>query len=408
MPKLLQINVDSALYSCGKICEDISVVAKSQGWVTYIAYGRERKEGVNKEIKIGSWLDVYEHYFEHKLFDREGMGSRRATKHLVKKIKEINPDIIHLHLIHDHYLNYKILFSYLSTVDTPVVWTQHDSWNITGHCYHFVSKNCDKWKTECNNCPLIHDYPFSLIDRSKSNYQNKKRYFNIVSNLTIVSCSHWLDQFIGQSFLKDNKHVVIHNGVDLTRFKPTREKVNNKFRIIGVALPWSKAKGIDDFYNLRNNLPESEYEIIMVGLNKKQIGALPSGIIGIEKTHNVEELVDLYSSSHVFVNTTYADNFPTTNIEALACGTPVITYKTGGAPEAIDEQTGVVVEQGDVTALTDAIVNLKKHPISSVTCRERAEQLFNKDNCFRKYIELYNDLLIEKENGKNINNNSYI
>lgn len=396
MPTLLQINVDTALYSCGKICEDISVVAQSRGWNTYIAYGRERKDGVNKEIRIGSWLDVYEHYFEHKLFDREGMGSRRATKQLVKDIKEINPDIIQLHLIHDHYLNYRILFDYLSTISTPVVWTQHDSWNITGHCYHFVSKNCEKWQTECSHCPLIHEYPFSLFDRSKKNYQQKKEYFNRVRNLTIISCSHWLDNYIGQSFLKEKKHIVIHNGVDLNRFKPTRAKITEKFRILGVALPWSKAKGIEDFFALRKLLPISEYEIVMVGLNKKQIEDLPNGIIGIERTHNVDELIDLYSSSHALVNMSYAENFPTINIEALACGTPVITYQTGGSPEALDSKTGIVVKQGDVEAVADAIKQLKITPLLSEDCRKRAEGNFNKVDCFNQYLNLYNELISKK------------
>lgn len=396
MPKLLQINVDSALYSCGKICEDISIVAQLQGWDTYVAYGRERKEGVNKEIKIGSMLNVYEHYFEHKIFDREGLASRTSTRQLVERIKELSPDIIHLHLIHDHYLNYKILFDYLSSIKTPIVWTQHDSWNITGHCYHFVSKNCEKWKTECNNCPLIHEYPNSFIDRSRKNFQEKKTSFNLVDNLTIVSCSHWLDNYIGQSFLKNKTHMVIHNGVDINKFKPTTEKSYETFRILGVALPWTKAKGIDDFLALRRILPVSEFEIVMVGLDKKQLGCLPEGIVGIERTHNVKELVDLYSSSNVFVNTTYADNFPTTNIESLACGTPVITYNTGGSPEAIDDKTGVVIEQGDVEAIASVIKNMRNQPLSSFACRQRAEKLFDKEVCFKKYIKLYNELLEKK------------
>ena len=393
MLRLLQINVDSALYSCGKICEDIAKVAKSEGWDTYIAFGREHKAGVSKEIKIGTMLDVYEHYLEHKIFDREGMASKNATKQLIKEIKIINPDIIHIHLIHDHYLNYNILFDYLSNTNTPVVWTQHDSWNITGHCYHFVSKNCEKWKSECYKCPLIHEYPFSLIDRSQKNYQLKKESFNKVKNLTIVSCSQWLDDFIGQSFLKDKSHMVIHNGVDINIFKPSKEKNTEKFRILGVALPWTKAKGIDDFFVLRDLLPLSEYEIIMVGLDKKQISTLPAGIVGIERTHNVEELVDLYSSSHVLVNLSYAENFPTINLEALACGTPVLTYKTGGSPEALNEDTGVVVEQGDINAVAGTIVNMKSNPLSPVACRKRAESSFNKETCFKRYIDLYYDLL---------------
>ena len=393
MPKLLQINVDSALFSCGKICEDISIVAQRHGWDTYIAYARDHKDGVNKEIRIGSMLDVYLHWAEQRIFDNEGHGSRRATKKLVEQIKDLKPDLIHIHLIHDHYLNYPILFKYLSLTKTPVVWTQHDSWNLTGHCYHFVTANCERWKTECYDCPLIHSYPNNLLDRSRKNYRQKREAFTSVENLNIVSCSRWLDNFVSESFLKEKRHLVIHNGVDIKRFRPTKEKSKEKYRIIGVALPWSKAKGIDDYFKLRELLSREEYDIIMVGLSKEQMKTLPKGIIGIERTHNVEELVDLYSSSNVLVNTTYADNFPTVNLEALACGTPVITYRTGGSPEAVDEKTGLVVEQGDINALVDAIRRMKEHPLSSADCRKRADEHFNKDKCFEKYIELYESLI---------------
>lgn len=392
MPKLLQINVDSALYSCGKICEDISKVAQRNGWETWIAYGREHKDGVNKEIKIGSWADVYLHWAVQRVFDNEGRGSRRATRKLVEQIKEIDPDLIHIHLIHDHYLNYPVLFEYLSKAKIPVVWTQHDCWNLTGHCYHFVSANCDRWKTECHDCPLIHSYPNNLLDRSRKNYLQKREAFTSVENLNIVSCSHWLDGFVAESFLQNKNHLVIHNGVDINRFKPTVPK-REKFTIIGVALPWSKAKGIDDYFRLREILPQEDYDIIMVGLSPEQKKSLPAGIIGIERTHNVDELVELYSSSHALVNTTYADNFPTINIEALACGTPVITYMTGGSPEAIDEKTGMVVEQGNIDALAEAIKQMRENPLSSDDCRKRAVEFFDKDKCFEKYIELYNKLL---------------
>ncbi len=393
MPKLLQINVDSALFSCGKVCEDISRVAQAHGWDTYVAYARDHKDGVNKEIRIGSMMDVYLHWAEQRIFDNEGLCSRSATRKLVRQIDKLKPDIIHLHDIHDHYLNYQFLFDYLSSVNTPVVWTQHDSWNITGHCYHFVSVNCERWKNECYNCPLIHTYPNNVLDRSTKNYIQKRTSFTSKDNLTLVSCSHWLDSIIGQSFLKEKRHFVIHNGIDTTLFHPTKKKNNQKFTILGVALPWTKAKGIDDFFKIRKNLPEDKFEIIMLGLSPKQIKTLPVGIIGVERTHNVSELVDMYSSADVLVNTTYADNFPTVNIEALACGTPVITYETGGSPEAIDDKTGIVVPQGDITALVSAIIEMRNNPFSSSNCRDRAEKMFNKEKCFEKYIELYNSLL---------------
>ena len=120
---------------------------------------------------------------------------------------------------------------------------------------------------------------------------------------------------------------------------------------------------------------------------------LPTGIRGIQRTQNVNELAKLYSDSDVLINPTYADTFPTVNLEALACGTPVITYRTGGSPEAVDEKTGIVVEQGDIGALADAIRQMKESPLSSEACRKRAEEHFDKDKCFAKYIELYDELL---------------
>ena len=182
--------------------------------------------------------------------------------------------------------------------------------------------------------------------------------------------------------------------MDLTRFRPM-DRTNNKlskFKILGVAAIWDARKGLADFVELRSKLSE-DYEITLVGLTPKQISSLPKGIKGIQRTQNVEELVQLYSDTDVFLNPTYSDNFPTTNIEALACGTPVITYRTGGSPEAIDERTGVVVEQGDVDGLAEAIRMMKEKPLSSTDCRKRAEECFDKDMCFEKYVELYEKLI---------------
>ena len=136
-----------------------------------------------------------------------------------------------------------------------------------------------------------------------------------------------------------------------------------------------------------------EYEITMVGLKDNQLTELPASIRGITRTQNVHQLVELYNEADVLINPTYADTFPTVNLEALACGTPVITYKTGGSPEAVDDKTGIVVEQGDVDALADAIRLIKESPLSSEACRKRAEEHFEKDKCFEEYIELYERLM---------------
>lgn len=396
MLTLLQINVTANWGSTGKIAESIGVAALNQGWESYIAYGRYNNPSQSKLIKIGSQLDVYTHYAEQRVWDNEGLSSRSATKKLIAQIKEINPDVVQLHNIHDHYLNYRILFEYLNSTNIQVVWTFHDCWAFTGHCFHFVTKNCNKWKTECYDCPLKSEYPKTLFDRSKKNYELKKYLFTSCKNLTIVPCSEWMANFVSESFLKEKRMQVIHNGVDLNVFKPVGNKnSNDKFHVLAVSNVWNKDKGLFDIYQLRKDL-SSEYNITIVGLSDAQIKELPDGIVGIQRTQNVQELVELYSSADVLINPTYADTFPTVNLEALACGTPVITYNTGGSPEAVDENTGVVVSQGDVLALKEFIEKMRLHPLSSDLCRKRAEQYFDKNKCFNKYIQLYESLLDAK------------
>ena len=392
MPKLLQINVTSNWGSIGKIAEQIGQCAMRHGWESYVAYGRMQNPSKNKLIKIGTMADVYRHYATQRLLDNEGLCSSRATRRFLKTVDEIKPDIVHLHNIHDHYLNYRLLFSYLAERQIPVVWTFHDCWAFTGHCFHFVTKNCERWKTECHDCPLGHEYPNTLLDRSRQNFQLKNKLFSNHPNLTIVACSDWIRDFAAQSFLKQNRIEVIKNGIDLDTFKPYGNKSSEKFRIIAVSSVWNKQKGLDDIKELRKLL-DDDHEIIVVGVTKSQKQDLPNGIIGIERTNNVQELASLYSSSNVLINPTYADTFPTVNLEALACGTPVITYRTGGSPEAIDDKTGIVVEQGDVNAMALAIAKLKQHPLSAADCRARAEAHFNRNTCFEKYIQLYNDIL---------------
>ena len=396
MPTLLQINVTANWGSTGKIAESIGLAAKRQGWESYIAYGRYSNPSQSKLLKIGNKLDVYAHYAEQRIFDNEGLASRGASQNLIRQIQEIQPDMVQLHNIHDHYLNYKILFEYLNTTDIQVVWTFHDCWAFTGHCFHFVTKGCERWKTQCYDCPLQRISPKTLLDRSRKNYELKKQLFAGCKNLTIVPCSDWMAGFVKESFLRDKRIQVIHNGVDLNVFQPPlQRKKQEGIRIIAVSNVWHKEKGLYDLFELRKRLPGC-YEMTMVGLSAEQLKELPEGIRGIQRTQNVQELAALYGEADVLVNPTYADTFPTVNLEALSCGTPVITYRTGGSPEAVDEKTGLVVSQGDVNALVAAIHQLRENPLSSEDCRKRAELLFDKDKCFEQYIELYNRLLSSK------------
>lgn len=403
MNKLLQINICSNVLSTGKICEDIAKISQRHGWDTFIVYGNSHRDSISVEYKVAGKWNKYLHYLEHKLLDREGFGSRLVTYRTIKWINKVKPDIIHLHNIHDHYLNYPLLFEYLAKADIPIVWTQHDCWAFTGGCMYYDLQNCDKWKTGCTNCS---EHRAVLCDTTEKQYTLKRELLSKIKDLTYVPVSDWLGAALRESHQKERPIVTIHNGIDISLFKPVKavekyEEVKQskdccRFRIIGVAAVWDKRKGLEDFIRLRLMLPD-DYDITLVGLAPEQIKVLPPGIKGITRTTNVQELVKLYSVSDVFVNPTYSDNFPTTNIEALACGTPVITYKTGGSPEAVDSKTGMVIEQGNLNALANAIMWMRENPLFSADCRKRAEELFDKDKCFEKYVELYEELLNGKE-----------
>ena len=397
MPKLLQINVSANWGSTGRIAEQINQAAKMSGWECWIAYSRFANTSESDLIQIGTKKDVLCAVLETRLLDRAGLSMRKATKMLIQQIELLRPDVVHLHNIHGYVLNYELLFDYLSKTNIKVVWTFHDFWAITGHCAHFVDINCDKWLTGCHHCPKHKSYPSSFTDFSARNYALKKRLFTGNPNLHTVAVSEWVAKYVRESFFKEKDIRVIHNGVDLNVFRPLEITKNDKLNILAISNIWTKSKGLDDILKLRELLSE-EYSITIVGLTDKQIKQLPKGILGITRTQNIEDLVKLYNQADVLINPTYADSFPTVNLESLACGTPIITYNTGGSPEAIDCKTGVVLEQGDIRGIADAIENMKEHPLSAEDCRGRAEYMFNKEKCFQQYVDLYKEILFTTSN----------
>lgn len=396
--KILQINIRVNKGSVSRITEQIGLKVLEQGWESYIAYGRPSNPSKSVLIPIGSYSGVKWHYLMSNLTGKHGLFSTRATKKLVEKIKGINPDIIHLQNIHGYYINYKVLFEYLNSTCIPVVWTLHDCWSFTGHCSHFVTAGCGKWRRECFECPLKKAYPKSLFfDFSREDFRLKKKLFTGNKNLHLVPVSKWLAGLVSQSFLKDKDIQVIHNGIDLSVFYPREHNESTHFRIIGVAGDWNKDKGLYDFYKLRELLDQSKYDITLIGLSDEQINDLPAGIKGVKRTDTIDDLARYYSDSDVFVNLTYADTFPTVNIESLACGTPIITYNTGGSPEIIDEATGIVVEQSDINGVVEAIKILQNKTKEEMLmqrkeCHQRAKDNYERDACFEKYITLYKEL----------------
>lgn len=393
--KVLQINSVCGIGSTGRIATDIHHILLEQGHESYIAYGRGQAMNCENAIRIGSKFDNYAHVALTRLSDKHGFGSKKATKDFIKKIVEINPDVIHLHNIHGYYINMELLFDYLKKVDKPVIWTLHDCWAFTGHCTHFDFIQCEKWKTGCHLCPQKSEYPSSfLLDHSKMNYTKKKEIFTGVKNLTIITPSKWLANLVKESYLNQYPVKVINNGIDLEIFRNRdsdfreRHKLNNIFVILGVANIWEQKKGLDYFIELSKKIQTNE-AIVLVGLTESQKRKCPNNIVGINRTNNIKELAEIYSASDVFVNPTLEDTFPTTNLEALACGTPVITFNTGGSIESIDESCGIVVEKGNILELSNAIKLIKRTKNSIENCLTRSKK-YEKREKYNEYLGIYN------------------
>ena len=393
--KVLQINTVCGTGSTGRIVADLYKTLTEEGHDCFVGYGRGNAPQGIKAYRIGTDYDMYHHALMTRISDKTGFYSKKATKKFIKEAKQYNPDIIHLHNLHGYYINLELLFEYLYKANKPIVWTLHDCWAFTGHCAYFDYIGCDKWKKGCYSCPQKNEYPRSVVfDNSKWNYQHKENLFTTLENMTIITPSEWLAGLAKQSFLGKFDIKVINNGIDLTVFKPKksnfREKYNleEKFIVLGVANIWDRRKGLDVFFELCEVLND-DYKIILMGLNNRQMENLPENILGLMRTDNVTELIEIYTAADVFVNPALEDNFPTVNLEALACGTPIITYDTGGSVESIDDNCGFIVKRCSVYDLKKLIECAKSGNMFSRECCTSRAKLYDKKNMSERCLEVY-------------------
>ncbi len=389
--KIVQLNVTCGLGSTGKICLAVSELLRDRGVENYIFYS-EGQSNYEYGIKYTDEIHIKLEALKSRLFGNYGFNSKAITKKLIAKLDEISPDIVQLHNLHGHGCNLEMLFTYFKKKQIKLYWTFHDCWAFTGYCPHFDMAGCDKWLTKCENCPQKGEYSF-FFDKSDKLYSKKKELFSGL-NLTIITPSQWLASLVKKSFLGEYEVRVINNGIDLEVFKERKSDfrkkyaIEDKFIILGVAYNWDEGKGIDVFTELSGTLP-NDCRIVLVGTNEKVRNNLPDNITAIDRTADQKELSEIYSAADVFVNATREDTFPTVNIEALACGTPVVTFDTGGSGEIIDETCGIKVPKNDIEALKMAILALKNNrPFSAENCRKRAE-MFKAEDKFKQYVNNY-------------------
>jgi glycosyltransferase involved in cell wall biosynthesis len=389
--RILQINA-VPYGSTGSIMFSLADLAQARGDATLCTTGFTWKHCHRSDYVMTS--NIFEktlHTWLARFTGRIGSFSVLPTWRLLRRLRKWKPDVIHLHNLHGWFLNLPMLFDYIKKNDIPVVWTLHDCWSFTGHCPHFTMIGCSRWKTGCGGCQQFRNYPQSLFDCSETMWKLKKKWFTGVKNLTIVTPSQWLGDLVKESFLGEYPVRVIHNGVDLTVFSPDAgEKTNDGVTLLGVSYAWDEKKGLDVFIELARRLPQN-YRIVLVGTDDAVDAQLPENITSIHRTQNQQELARLYAQADIFLNPTREEVLGLVNLEALACGTPVVTFRAGGSPECVDEKSGVVVPCGDVDAMEAAIYHLTNHKLSSQACVERA-RCFEKQKQFSDYLTLYNEI----------------
>ncbi|WP_295761808.1 glycosyltransferase [uncultured Oscillibacter sp.] len=397
MKRIFSINL-SNYGSTGSIAYGIKLVAEKEGYTVCCAYPGNAK---NKRVNNDDYIICSDFFrgINHRLAVYSGLQgcfAPIATCRLLKKIEEFQPNIIHLHNLHGDFINFRILFRYIKKRNIPVVWTLHDCWAFTARCPHFTMIGCDRWKTGCFQCPYpAWAYPEGLLDQSKRNWRLKRRCFADVQNMTIVTPSKWLENLAKKSFLKKYPIEVIYNGIDLSVFRPVESSfkksngITARFILLGVSFGWSDRKGLDVFIELARRLDPKKYQIVLVGTDKNTRWQLPESIISIPRTQSQTELAEIYTAADLFVNPTREETLGLVNIEALACGVPAVTFRTGGSPECIDNSCGSVVECDDVDALECEIVRIcEDRPYSREDCLKQAKK-FDMMTCFQEYLQLY-------------------
>ena len=392
--RILQIN---ATYSgsTGKIMCELAQLFEENGHECYFATPFSTdKYDTTHTYTIGSTLDHRSHAFLSRASGKQGYFSKGATKGLIKWINEISPDVIITHNLHSNYININLFFDYVQKNKIKTLAVMHDCWLFTGKCFHFLYSGCDRWKKGCGSCPQLKlEQPSLFFDKTASVLKDKEKYIAQNENVEIIAVSEWLANVSKQSILKNRPTSVIRNGIDLDTFNiipSAKEELGfekDKFIILGMGNKWLAPYNKELLDRVINGLSDDEL-LVIVGCNDEKVAQSTDKVKYVGKL-NHRELARYYSLADVFVNVTKADSLPTVNMESIACGTPVVTYASGGSPELVKEgKTGHIVSFGDVDGIIKSIATIKENTKAfySTECTKCAKEDFDKKKNFLKYL----------------------
>ena len=398
--KVLQINAIYGTLSTGTIMKQIQECCRSHGIDAYVAFPKGLGVPDEWSYEIGTVLDHKVHAALSRIAGKQAYYSSCATKGLLLYMDKLKPDIVHLHNLHSNFINLNMLLKYLAEHDVITIITMHDCWFFTGGCFHYTNADCCRWQTGCGNSPKQKlDTPALLYDASASILKDREKYLNAISRLVMVGCSDWVANECRKSVLKHKNICTIHNGFDLSIFKPSpsnwRERlgIKERFVILGPAGKWFSAVNKETYDYFVNHMTE---DMVLVLFGCKAINpTAPSNVKQIGFICDPKEMAEVYSMADVMVNCSREDTLSSLNIEAQACGTPVVTYEATGSKETVNGRCSFVVETGNYSALfdmTNKIKRIGKENIG-VNCIRWIIKNFEMNNSYLKYIDLYKRLI---------------
>jgi putative colanic acid biosynthesis glycosyltransferase len=399
--KIAQIDVNYQSSSTGKIVSDLVSCFRENGHSTLACYGRGESQFVKNVYKISGNTEILFHVFATRLTGFTGCYSPYATTRLIRLLDEYQPDIVHLHDLHGYFLNIEKIVSYLKSKKIPTVWTFHSEFMYTGKCGHAFE--CDKWQTQCNNCPSLHEYPKSwFFDFTKEMFEGKKRMFHDFPRLHLTAPSEWLANRMELSPILGHHSIsIIQNGIDVDVFYPRKSNdlfkrlsFAGKFVVVSVGSNLlSDAKGGQWVLELAQRNPDISF--IMVGVESPPRVA-PNNVTIFPQILNQNVLAEYYSMADLLLLTSKKETFSMICAESLACGTPVIGFDSGAPKEVAPPGFGKFVTYGDIEGLELLLREFKDGKVkmkSPQECREFAVKKYSKMHMAESFEKTYHKMM---------------
>ena len=405
--KIIQINSCYGTGSIGRIVRDIDCMLRNYGLDSVCVYAENPQEPPMHGYKMGNPIDKKIHALKTRVEGRQGYGSKMETKRLLRFLDKEKPNIVHLHNIHANYININILFKYLAKKNIVTIITLHDTWFFTGKCTYFTIVKCEKWKKYCKHCPKNKmEVKSWFFDSSSRVFKDKMNKYKAIQKLYLVGCSKWIADCAKKSPLFEKRDIrVINNGVRLNIFRERdheelkyRSGLSDRFVILGFGNKWLYEENPQMLENIIREFHNAI--VVLVGctdmdkaIYKKRYTS--NQLQMISYINDVNELAKEYAKADVFINLTLEDNYPTVNMESICCGTPAITYDSGGSPEmVVHGETGYIIHKYDWDSLKSCILKIMNGRIDRHFCAEYGRMHFNQEKRYLEYLKLY------KETGK--------